>query len=170
MATPLVVLGLVTLALPSLHAQGERLPDGPARGMTLDRFRSGPTALTLRLSSLRAGSAGTEVGVALFPQALAVRALLLAPDFGASYNVSLPGATLLAKGGLSMLIALGGGFGFLPGFHLGGGVIMRVEERLCLRLDATRHFYQVEGRTHGVWSFGVGFAVLPFKRGKIFSP
>jgi uncharacterized membrane protein YdjX (TVP38/TMEM64 family) len=170
LAAPLIVLGLLTLALPELHAQSERLPDAPAIGMTVDRFRAGPTAVTLRVSSLRAGSAGTEVGVALFPQALVARALLLAPDFGASYNLSLSGATVLAKGGLSMLVGLGGGFEFLPGFHFGGGAIIRAEERLAVRLDVTRHFYQVEGRTHGVWSFGLGFAVLPFKSGKISGP
>jgi membrane protein YqaA with SNARE-associated domain len=165
--TPAAVLVLLTLALPNLQAQTRRLADGAAMGVTLDRFtyeEYGATAVSFRLSALRAGSVDSEMGVSLFPQALAAGALLLAPDFGAAYNVSLPGATLLAKAGASMLMGLGGGFAFAPGFHLGAGAILKAGERSGFRLDVIRHFYRMEGQTQGLWSIGVGFTILPFRR------
>jgi hypothetical protein len=166
-----VVAVLFTLLGPTtLVAQTERgraLPDGPAVGAGVDRFiyeGTGITAVTFRFSGLRSRAMGSEIGVSLFPDALAAGALYLAPDLGAAFNLSGSDFTVLAKGGISALAALGGGFGFVPGYHLGGGLIVRLGERSGIRLDVVRHFYLIDNENEGIWSVGLGFTVLPRAR------
>jgi hypothetical protein len=48
---------------------------------------------------------GTEVGVAVFPQYLEYPALVTAPDAGVGFNISVPAATLLLRGGFGALLA-----------------------------------------------------------------
>jgi hypothetical protein len=160
-----IALGVLGSTVLSGQARpGKLLPDGPAPGAGLDRFineGNGLTALTFRFSALRARALGGEIGVSLFPDALAAGALYLAPDLGAAFNLSGPGFTLLAKAGASTLAALGGGFAFVPGYHFGAGLIFRTGGRSALRVDVVRHFYVVESEAEGIWSVGLGFAVLP---------
>jgi hypothetical protein len=153
----------------SLPAQvGPTRLEGRAIGAGIDRFsyeEYSIPAFTFRYSDLRPGDLGPEVGVSLFPQALPLGGLILAPDIGGSFNVSLPGATLLLKGGASALTALAPlVVGVRFGFHVGGGLILRMDGRTGLRVDVIRHFYQDAGETEGVWSIGLGFAVLPRRR------
>jgi hypothetical protein len=168
--TLLLVLGLVTSILPAglLGAQqGSRLVDGPAKGVTVDRFfyeDVGLTAVSYRLSALRSGAVGTEIGVSLFPEALRARALLLAPDFGAAYNVSLPRMTLLVKAGGSAITGLGGDILFMPGIHVGAGLIMQIDELSGIRLDVIQHFYQSDQETESIWSIGLGMTGLRRQR------
>jgi membrane protein YqaA with SNARE-associated domain len=169
---PVAIVALLALVLPDLQAQSRRLPDGPTKGLTVDRFsyqEYSAMAVSFRQSTLRSGSVGTEIGVSAFPQALPA-GLLLASNLGPAYNVSLPGATLLAKAGASMLMALGGGIGFAPGYHLGGGVILKGGERSALRFDLIRHFYRMGGETVTLWSIGFGFTMLPMGRNRAADP
>jgi hypothetical protein len=150
----------------SLGAQGgpSRL-QGKALGGSIDRFSYEDvsiTAFTFRYSGLRPGGLGPEVGVSLFPQGLPLAALILAPDFGGSFNVSVPGATLLLKGGASALTILAPqAAGFRPGYHVGAGLLLRMDNRTGLRVDVIRHFYQDGGETEAIWSIGLGFTTLP---------
>jgi len=147
----------------SLIAQERTLPDGPAAGASVDRFiyeGAGITAVSFRYSGLRARRVGSEIGVSLFPDALSAGALYLATDLGAAYSMPGDGFSLLFKGGVSTLTALGGGFAFDPGFHFGTGMIVQTGKRSGVRLDVIRHYYVIENETEGLWSVGLGFTAL----------
>jgi hypothetical protein len=164
-----VVVTLLFSALPSLAAQTSlTLPNGPALGATVDRFiyeGEGITAVTFRFSDLRSRTAGSEIGVSLFPDAAQSGALYLASDLGPAFNVTGPGVTVLLKAGLSTLLGIGGGFGFTPGYHLGTGLIVRAASRLGIRFDVARHVYVGGVETsEPIWSVGLGFTSLGGKR------
>jgi hypothetical protein len=170
-----VFLFLIGIAHPagalggSLSAQGApNHLQGRAIGGSIDRFiyeGNSTTAFTFRYSGLRPGGLGPEVGVSLFPQWLPAGALVLAPDVGGSFNVAVPGATLLLKAGGSALTALASQVAeFRPGVHVGGGLILRMDNRTGLRVDIIRHFYQSAGGTDAIWSMGLGFTALPRPR------
>jgi hypothetical protein len=164
LATLLSIVALHALTRPVLQAQTHSLPDGAAVGGSVDRFihsSGGPTAVSFRYSALRRNSVGTELGVSLFPQALQAPVLLLAPDFGPAFNVSLPRSTLLLKAGASAIMGLGqGGAELIPGLHVGAGLIVHAEKRLGFRLDVIRRYYRIDSETEALWSIGLGFAVL----------
>jgi uncharacterized membrane protein YdjX (TVP38/TMEM64 family) len=163
----LLAVGLAApAATSSLQAQEtRRLPDGFAMGGSMDRFIEngfGTTTLSFRLSQLRQSSVGTEIGVSLFPEALVAAGLIIAPDLGAAYNVSLPNATVLLKAGGSGIIGLGQGLAVaIPGLHLGAGLNVRAGPRAGVRFDVIRHFYQYDRRTLGMWSLSFGLTLLP---------
>ncbi|MFL5447680.1 MAG: hypothetical protein ACJ8A6_12700 [Gemmatimonadales bacterium] len=146
-----------------LTAQERTLPDGPATGASVDRFiyeGAGITAVSFRYTGLQARRVGSEIGVSLFPDALSAGALYLATDLGAAYSAPGAGFSLLFKGGLSTLTALGGGFAFEPGFHFGTGMIVQTGKRSGVRLDVIRHYYLIDNETEGLWSVGLGFTAL----------
>jgi hypothetical protein len=152
--------------IPGLEAQlpADARLTGISVGAGLDRFiyeGTAATAFTYRRSDLRPGRLGPELSVSLFPQALIARALLFAPDLGAAYNMSLPRSTLLIKAGTSALIGLNTDIVFVPGAHLGAGIVLRIDERTGIRIDATRHYYFDTGETEAIWSLGFALASLP---------
>jgi hypothetical protein len=133
----------------------------------VDRFiydGHGITAVSFRYSGLKPNTLSTEIGAALFPDALQAGALLLAPDFGAAYNARGRGFDLLLKAGLSSLVGVGGGFAFQPGFHLGSGLLIRTGEASGIRLDVVRHAYLIDQETEAIWSVGIGFTSLPRRK------
>jgi hypothetical protein len=141
------------------------LPDGPVSGISVDRFHyedaGGITGVCFHLSRLRHNGGGPELGVTVFPQYLQLPALVMAPDFGVAYNISLPAATLLLRGGGGALVGLGGGVhAFFPGAHLGGGALVHLDRGLALRADVLKRWYLVDGGTEPYWSIGLGFSVL----------
>ena len=164
-----VLVGLALAALNGTRSvaaqESSRLPDGDAVGGSMDRlidegFES--TLMSFRLSQLRQNSVGTEIGVSLFPEALVAGGLILAPDIGPAYNISLPDATVLLKAGGSAIVGLGQGLvAAVPGWHLGAGLIVRAGPRAGVRFDVIRRFYRNEGRTEGMWSLGFGLTYLP---------
>src|SRR5436190_10724178 len=114
--TPQIILQLSLLAAvqpASAQSPFAHLADGPAAGVSVERFRyedeGGITAVSFHLSRLRRNGGGPELGVAVFPQYLQVPALLMAPDAGVAFDISLPAATLLLRGGLSAFVGLGRG-------------------------------------------------------------
>jgi hypothetical protein len=170
----LVALGLSaaprSLAAQDTLAVRDTLPRlKPALGVSVDRFvydGYGITAVSFRYSELKPYSLSTEIGAALFPDALQAGALLLAPDVGPAYDVRGPGFDLLLKGGISTLMGLGGGgFAFLPGYHLGSGLLIRIGETSGIRMDVIRHAYLIEQETELIWSVGIGVTSLPRSRG-----
>jgi len=142
---------------------------GNAMGVSMDRFMyegSSVVAMSYRFSGLRPRQLGSEIGVALFPQALPAGVLVLAPDLGAAFNLPVPGGSLLIKAGGSALTAIGtGGVLFVPGWHVGGTVVVQTGDRSGLRIDVIRHYYLPGGeQIEPIWSVGLGFAVLPRTR------
>jgi hypothetical protein len=167
----LVLTGLAAIPLRGeLQAQSDAEPlRGRAMGISMDRFRSGESALvamTYRYSSLHPGGIGGELGVSVFPQALPAGILATAPDLGASYNMTVPGGSVLVKAGGSALAALGvQGALFVPGVHLGGTLLLKTANLSGVRLDVIHHRYWAgEGEIDSVWSIGRGFAILPRRR------
>jgi hypothetical protein len=140
------------------------LPDGPALGVSLDRFQyedeGAIAAVSFHLSRLRHNGLGTELGVAVFPQYLEYPALVTAPDAGVGFNLALPAATLLLRGGFGAIVGLGQGLSLFPGAHLGGSALVHLDQRLALRADVLKRWYLIEGETAPFWSVGVGFSVL----------
>ena len=167
----LVVSGLTLIPLSdSLLAQSDGKPlTGRAMGMSMDRFTSGGSgliAISYRYSSLQPGKIGPELGVSAFPQTLAAGMLFIAPDLGASYNLTVPGGSVLVKAGGSALAALGvHGAWFVPGVHLGGTLLLQTGDFSGVRLDLIRHHYWANGgEIVPVWSIGLGFAILPHRQ------
>ena len=163
------VLWLVLLC-GEIHAQSEAGPlRGPAMGVSMDRFMSGGSALvamSYRYSWLNPGGIGAELGVSVFPQALPAGALATAPDLGASYNLPVPGGSLLIKAGGSALAVLSlHEARLVPGAHLGGTLLLDTGQRSAVRLDLIHHYYRVDGgEITPVWSIGLGFAILSRRR------
>ncbi len=48
-----------------------------------------------------------------------------------------------------------------PGLHFGLGAIVPIDAHGGIRLDLIRHYYASDGGPTGLWSLGVGFALLP---------
>jgi len=140
---------------------------GNAMGVSMDRFMyegSSAVAMSYRFSGLRPRQLGSEIGISLFPQALSAGVLLLAPDLGAAFNIPVPGGSLLIKAGGSAITAIGtAGVLFVPGFHVGGTIVVQTGDHSGLRIDAIRHYYLPGGgeQVEPIWSVGLGFAVLP---------
>jgi hypothetical protein len=175
MRTTVLLLALLLLAPPGQAAAAQAgapfLPNGRALGVSVTRFtealRLDPsiTAVTFRQSTLRQNAVGLELNAGIFPQALP-SALILTFDGGPGYDVSLPGATLVLRGGASGLVGLGGGALLVPGAHVGASALIRLESRAALRLDLLRHFYLNEGEFYPYWSLGFGLAVLSKPKGR----
>jgi hypothetical protein len=53
---------------------------------------------------------------------------------------------------------------FVPGVHVGAGMVLRIDERTGIRIDATRHYYMAPGETEAIWSFGFALTSLPVAR------
>ncbi len=163
--TVLLVVTLVLAAMsPRLAAQNTPQRLKPALGASVERFiyeGTGITAVSFHYSGLKPNALSTEIGAAVFPDALAAGALYLAPDLGAAYDVRGTGLDLLFKAGLSALTAVGGGFAFQPGFHLGSGLLIRTGTASGVRLDVVHHSYLIDQNSEGIWSVGIGFTSLP---------
>jgi hypothetical protein len=164
----LLVVTLLLSAVPPRLAAQDTLPRlKPAMGASVERFMYegvGITAVSFHYSRLKPNTLSTEIAAALFPDALEVGALLLAPDFGAAYDARGSGFDLLLKAGLSTLMGVGGGFAFQPGYHFGSGLLIRTGQASGIRLDVVRHFYLIDQETEGIWSVGIGFTSLPRRK------
>jgi hypothetical protein len=166
-ATKIIIqLSLLAAAQPaSSQSPFAHLPDGPAAGVSLDRFHcqdgGAITAVGFHLSRLRHNGAGPEFGVAVFPQYLQLPALVAAPDAGVAFNISLPAATLLLRGGVGAFVGLGRGVSaWFPGAHLGGGVLVHLDRHTAFRADVLKRWYLVDSETERYWSIGLGFSAL----------
>jgi hypothetical protein len=71
---------------------------------------------------------------------------------------------LLIKAGTGALVGLNTDILFVPGVHLGAGMVLRIDERTGIRIDATRHYYLATGETEAIWSLGFALASLPVAR------
>src|SRR4051812_11698563 len=80
----LMGLGLLSVGVGGLLAAQQRsqtILEGTSKGASLDRFLydgAGETAFSFRVTDLRRGTLGPDVGVSLFPGALAAQMLVWA--------------------------------------------------------------------------------------------
>ena len=167
----LMALGLSSASLGPLAAQqlAKTRLEGTSKGASLDRFLydgAGETAFSFRLTEFRPGAFGPDLSASMFPQALAVPALVWATDFGGAYNVSRSNMTILLKGGASALTGIANDILFVPGVHVGAALIIHLDNHTGMRLDGVRHYYFEDGETEPIWSIGLGFCTLPGLRSK----
>lgn len=163
----LVVTVVLSVMSPRLAAQDTLQRLKPAMGASVGRFMyegTGVTTVSFNYSGLKPKALSTEITAALFPDALQVGALLLAPDIGAAYDARGSGFDLLFKAGLSALTGIGGEILVLPGYHFGSGLLIRTGKASGVRLDVVRHIYLIEQETEGIWSVGIGFTSLPRRK------
>jgi hypothetical protein len=137
------------------------------RGVTLDHWGPGVgTALlrpTYRATKLTRGRVGSDFALVMFPDGISLRPLFIAAGLqaGLAYRLVVAGpGSLLLKGGGAGIAAVGAGAPprVVPGVHVGLGLLVPLDARSLIRADLTRHLYTTNGRTMGIWSFGIGFA------------
>ena len=163
------VVLLVALARAHLAAQvpAKPIPDGPAIGVTADRYsfdRTSLTMVTLHLSALKHNSFSSEFALGVFPTALASGVVVTSVDVGGARNFSYSGATVLLRLGASGLFALSpsGGGGAFPAVHAGASALFAVGPQTAIRFDFTHRSFLIpyEGLMP-TFSVGVGISGLP---------
>ena len=162
-------LALLLAGPGALTAQGSSawLPAGRAIGVTVDRFvvdDFGILAGTFHISSLKPNHFTPEFAISIFPQAFAAMVFVTNLDVGGAINIPLPQSTLLLRGGLSGLFALGGGgAAAVPGVHYGASLLVKIAGKDGLRFDvvARRAVYPHYGVSPAFVSVGVGFTSIP---------
>lgn len=163
---------LLLAATGQIRAQGNTtwLPAGTAIGVTVDRFEVEDFSLlagTFHMTTLKPNNLTPEFAISVFPQAFAARVLVTNVDIGGAINLPLPRATLLLRGGVSGLFALGnGGGGALPGVHYGASLLVKIAGRDGVRFDviARRAVIPSYGISPAYLSFGIGITSLPVLR------
>jgi hypothetical protein len=134
-------------------------------GGSFERFGAvleGPVAFQFRRSRLTRGGPAEDLAVRIFPQGLPHGIAVIGGDAGIMQALRLGPTALFVKGIATMLTALGpGGFEVVPGLGVGGGLLVRMDRRAALRVDVTRHTFLQGAEHYGVWSFALGFVVLP---------
>ena len=118
-----------------------------------------PVAFTYRRTEVSRGGLGLDLGVGIFPAALAARAVLLQFDAGFAQALAIGPATLVLKAGAGSLLNLGQSAQVIPGLQAGVAAIIPLERRCALRLDLTRRQLFPDGEPVALWSLGVGLTV-----------
>jgi hypothetical protein len=116
-------------------------------------------AFTYRRTEASRGGLGVDLGVGIFPAALAVRTVLLQFDGGFAYTQAIGPAALVLKAGAGSLMAVGPSARIIPGLQAGVAAIIPLERRCALRLDLTRRELFPDGEPVALWSLGVGLTV-----------
>lgn len=119
-----------------------------------------PVAFTYRRTEVSRGGLGIDLGVGIFPAALAARAVLLQFDAGIAQALVIGPATLVLKAGAGSLLNLGQSVQVIPGLQAGVAAIIPLERRCGLRLDLTRRQLFPASGSLGLWSIGFGFTVM----------
>jgi hypothetical protein len=153
-------------SLPDPATAQQSLGVGPIMGGSLDKFGpgdEGSVAFTFRRSRLTGAGPGEDLAAWLFPAGLAAGVVLIGVVVGAMQTVALGPFGLFVRGGASGIAAvdLHGGAAILPGIEGGFGALVRLDRRTGFRVDVTRHSFYSGGEHYGIWSVGLGFAVLP---------
>jgi hypothetical protein len=108
---------------------------------------------------------GIDLGVGVFPVALAVRTARLQVDAGLAMTQRLGPAALILKAGFGSRLDVGPSPEFIPGLQAGAAAVIPIE-RLCgFRVDLTRRVLFPDGGRVSRWSIGVGLTILPDRRG-----
>lgn len=170
MRRPFITVSLLGGMLSPLQAQQVSspppIPSGTAVGVTVGALAGEGDAIVvpwLHVIRLGVNRAGATLGLGAW--VFEGEDLLLLPDLGIGMSLSLPGATVVLKGGGSAIAVAGGsGAALFPGAHVGATLVLRLGRGIGLLFDATQRFYTGFGETVGVRSFGVGLTSLPRPR------
>ena len=160
---------LLAMSSPALNAQESStwIPSGTALGVTFDRFEAADgfrlVAGTFHVSSIKPNNLTPEFAVSIFPRAIASRVLLTNIDLGGAFNIPMPSATMLIRGGVSGLFLLGGGgAGGIGGAHYGLSLLLKFRDKNGIRLDLLHRLYFLPiDLGAGAVTLGVGITALP---------
>ncbi len=163
--TVLLAALLGTAAASGLVAQGPTpIPPGWALGGSVQLVRwsyaKTPT-LSFRATKLDRDALGVDFAFSLFPEAFATRTIVFMTDLGAVGALRTSSVALLARGGASVIAALGSGGGGVLNAYLGVGTIVRISPSLGLRLDVERRFLTRAEPGYGVFVIGLGITSVP---------
>jgi hypothetical protein len=122
------------------------------------------TAFTYRRTEVSRRGLGLDLGVGIFPAALAVRTVLLQFDAGFAKTQAIGPAALVLKAGAGSLMNLGQSAQIILGLQAGVAAIIPLERRCGLRLDLTRRQLFPDGGSVALWSLGVGLTVMTRSR------
>ena len=122
------------------------------------------TAFTYRRTEMSRRGVGVDLGVGIFPAALAYRTVLLQSDAGFARTQAIGPAALVLKVGVTSLTYLGQSAQLIPGLQAGVAAIIPLERRGGLRLDLTRRQLFPDGGSVALWSLGVGLTVMTRSR------
>jgi hypothetical protein len=122
------------------------------------------TTFTYRRTEVSRGGIGVDLGVGIFPAALAYRTVLLQFDAGFARTQAIGPAALVLKAGVASLTYLGQSAQIIPGLQAGVAAIIPLERRGSLRLDLTRRQFFPDGGSVALWSLGVGLTVMTRSR------
>lgn len=115
------------------------------------------TTISLRLSGFNHDGVGNELTLAAAPSALAAGGAFVLADMDLMQGVPVGDATVLARGGVSLVL----GGGALPGVNLGVGLVVPVMPKLAVRLDAVYRPLLIAQSRVDTYSIGVGLMSLP---------
>jgi hypothetical protein len=118
------------------------------------------TAFTYRRTEVSRRGVGLDLGVGIFPAALAYRTARLQVDAGFAETQAIGPAALMLKAGVGSLLDLGPSPQIVPGLQAGVAAIIPLEPRCGFRLDLTRRQFFPDGESVALWSLGVGLTVL----------
>ena len=118
------------------------------------------TAFTYRRTEVSRRGLGVDLGVGIFPAALAYRTVVLQFDAGFAKTQAIGPAALVLKAGAGSLMILGQSAQIIPGLQAGVAAIIPLERCCGLRLDLTRRLFFPDGGSVAHWSLGVGLTVI----------
>lgn len=121
-------------------------------------------AFTYRRTEASRQGLGLDLGIGLFPAALAGRTVRLQVDAGFAQTQAIGPAALVLKAGVGSLMDLGPSPLLIPGLQAGVAAIIPLERRCSFRVDLTRRLFFPDGGPVGQWSIGVGLTVLTRSR------
>jgi hypothetical protein len=122
------------------------------------------TAFTYRRTEVSRHGVGVDLGVGIFPAALASRTVLLQFDAGFARTQAIGPAALVLKAGVAGLTYVGQSAQIIPGLQAGVAAIIPLERRCGLRLDLTRRQFFPDGGSVALWSLGFGLTVMTRSR------
>ena len=121
-------------------------------------------AFTYRRTEVARHGLGVDLGVGIFPAALAVRTVLLQFDAGFARTQSIGPAALVLKAGVGSLMLVGQSAQIIPGLQAGVAAIVPLDRRGGLRLDLTRRQFFPDDGSVALWSIGFGLTVMTRSR------
>lgn len=154
----------------ALLAQGpSRMPPGWAVGGSVQRVSLADdwatSVITLRATKLPERGVGTDFAFSVFPAGFGYGTLTFMTDVGVVAPARLSSVSLFARGGASVLAAVGreGGGGAFNAY-VGAGMILRIAPSIGLRFDVERRFVPGVDPRYGFFVIGMGITSIPRDR------
>ena len=165
-----VMLAMLTaVSTGALLAQGpSRMPPGWAVGGLVQRvslFEWATPVVTLRATKLPERGVGSDFAFSVFPAGFEYGALMFMTDVGVVAPARLSSVSLFARGGASVVAAVGqGGGGGAFNAYVGVGAILQIAPSIGLRFDVERRFVPGVTPRYGFFVIGMGITSIPRER------